>query len=144
MGTGRRGGRRRHRGRRRNPGKWLPAGVVACSMVGVPVALAGCSPSSGRPAPPPTVAPAVLTGTVYPCVGAPAPTRAEYEKLQVFVTVSRGGRPVAHQSGHGTMTYRFTVPPGSYVLTGQLDTPARTVTVGSHDTAETDLTADCS
>lgn len=114
-------------------------------MVGLPVALAGCSQSSsGQASPPPTVVPAVLTGTVYPCVGAPALTRAEYNKLQVFITISRGGRPVAHRSGHGTMTYRFTVAPGSYVLTGQRDTPARTVTVGSHETAKTDLTADCS
>jgi hypothetical protein len=118
--------------------------VVAGSIVGaVPLVLAACSPSSGTaPRPPTGSVPALLTGTVYSCVGPPV-TPGQYDKLPVFITVSRGGRTVAHQSGHGTMTYRFTVAPGSYVLAGQLDTPVHTVSVGPRQRANTDLIPDC-
>ncbi len=117
---------------------------MAGSIVGVAALLAGCSQSSGQPSPPPKPAPAVLTGSVYPCTGAPGLTHRRYDELRDFITVYRGGRLVAHRSGHGTMTYRFTVAPGRYVLAGQPDTPTRTVRVGPHQVVGTDLAADCS
>ncbi len=99
-------------------------GVVTGSIVGIAFVLAGCTQSSSEPSPPPPIpVSAVLTGSVYPCVGAPGLTHVEYERLRDFITVSRGGRPVAHRSGHGTMTYRFALPPGRYVLTGRARYP---------------------
>jgi hypothetical protein len=79
--------------------------IVLCLLAGL--LLTDCSPNS-------TSAKGAITGVGDPCVGPYSPTG--YQKLPVTVYLTRGSRPVAHQTVEGTHTYRFVVPAGHYVV----------------------------
>lgn len=84
----------------------------------------------------------VITGTATPCVG--LTTLGPYDKLPVRVTLETGSQVAAHQSGHGTMTFRFSVAPGQFqVSSDQSGTSPVGVAVQSGKTTRVDLKEHC-
>jgi hypothetical protein len=89
-----------------------------------------------------TSTPGVITGTATPCVG--ATTLYAYRKIPVRVTLAKWSQVVAHQSGHGSMTYRFSEAPGQFqVSSDQSGTSPVSVAVHSGETTRVDLNAHC-
>lgn len=84
----------------------------------------------------------VVTGSATPCVG--AASSYAYRRIPVRITLTKGSQIVAHQSGHGTVTYRFSVAPGKFqVSSDQSGTSPVTVTIRSGATIRVDLVSHC-
>jgi hypothetical protein len=106
--------------------------ILICLAV-VPI-VAGCGKSS------PTQEGYVM-GTATACSQG---TEYAYRMTPVRVTLGTGSSAVAHESGYGTITYRFGESPGSYRLSSDQGgtTPVR-VAVHAGKTARVDMYANC-
>jgi len=100
--------------------------------------IAGCSTTSAPMPSPPKVG--VVTGVASPCW--PYPTNKGIEKSPVRVVATRDGKTLATQTVRGDHVYRFTLGPGSYVVTTFYSRP-RPVTIASGRTVKVDLPDDC-
>ena len=84
-----------------------------------------------------------IAGIASPCVGVITP--AGSHGLSVTVYLAQGARAVAHQTVSGTHTYRFVLPPGTYVVAtheGDGSKPV-SVTVRSGQTSHADIPSSC-
>jgi len=106
------------------------------------LALADCGNSASTLSVAGAPKPGLLTGTATPCVGAPA--LYEYSRIPLRVTLTKGSQVVARQSGHGSMTYRFSEAPGQFrVSSDQSGTSPVSVAVHSGETTRVDLISHC-
>ena len=117
-----------------SPGRRLILFALALTFT-----LAGCSSSSTAPKIPRSVD-GVVTGLAQACSGPPtAPAHP------VVVTIHQGDRLVAQQTRLGSHVYRFSEPPGTYVVgTNQSNAVPITVTLQAGTIVQADLISDCS
>ena len=87
----------------------VPLGIVALC--------AGCGGTSLAPAP----RLGTIEGFATPCVE--MATLSAYNRLPVSVELHLAGRVVSRHSGKGTVTFRYLVPPGRYVVSSRPKLP---------------------
>ena len=87
----------------------------------------------------------VLMGWTAPCgAGGPYPGTpipdSVYDRIPVRVTLTRGQSVIARQTGQGTFHFRFSVPPGNYVVSSTPAAMTMPITVQANRTIMTNLT----
>jgi len=103
---------------------------------------AACGASSSAPT---TTTPrlvGVVTGYADPCIGRSI-TEYEYNRIPMRVALSRENTVVAQQTGHGSLHFRLTAPPGTYVVSAKGAGESKTVTVLAHQTTTINLDPGC-
>jgi hypothetical protein len=111
--------------------------LISIALVALVGLLAGCSNGSGESAR------GTVVGVASPCQGGPIPP-ATKAAIEVRVSILQGSRVLAVQVVQGQHRYRFSVPPGNYVVKSDqgMRTPAKVmVTAGRNTTA--DLPSGC-
>ena len=83
-----------------------------------------------------------MTGYAQPCTGVAISTD-NYDRLPMLVTLTRANKVVAMQAGHGTVYFRFSVSPGTYVLSSTRESQKQTAVVVSGQTTKVDLPDVC-
>jgi len=127
-------------------------GVTHLIRWAVPVAfgglLAACGGVGTTTTTPPgagttTTPPGVITGVASPCVGYAA-TAGQMAKLPVRVTLTEGPRTVTSVIVRGSHTYRFTEPPGRYIVSSDQSGVTPTgVNLRPSEVAHIDLISPC-
>ena len=111
---------------------------LCIALLGIVVVCAGCGGASSSP---PAQRPGIIEGSATPCVG--LTTLYAYNRLPVTVELHQGGRVVARHSGKGTVTFRFSQPPGRYVVSSDQRPRPATVNLHSGHTVKVDLSSSC-
>ena len=107
----------------------VPLGIVALC--------AGCGGTSLAPAP----RLGTIEGFATPCVE--MATLSAYNRLPVSVELHLAGRVVSRHSGKGTVTFRYLVPPGRYVVSSDQSSRKAMVNLLSGNTVKVDLISVC-
>ena len=114
-------------------------GVGGLAMI---VGCAGCGGTNSSPPITPAPPRGIVTGFAAPCTGI-AISNYHYNRLPMLVTLTRANKVVAKQAGHGTVNFRFSVSPGTYVLSSTRDFPSKTIVVLNGQTTKVDLPDVC-
>jgi hypothetical protein len=117
----------------------LRSSVFGLTLVAIAASGCGSTTESGKAS---STQPGTVTGVASPC-GSLA-TKAEYAQRAVQVLLSAHSKVVASETVTGTHIFKFTEPPGSYVLTShQSYVHPVTVILHTGKTTQVNLYANC-
>jgi hypothetical protein len=117
---------------------------LAIGLLPLATLASGCASTTSSPATTGHAPDGVVSGVAAPCEGPYMPS-AQYEAIPVRVQLLKDIRVVAVQTVTGSHTFRFTAPPGEYVVkSNQSATSPSHISITSGATTTTNIYSACS